>query len=145
MALIKCKECGAEVSSTAKTCQKCGAKVKVPVGVGKAVAIVAVFGAIIAAGQFQGRQSEKSEAPVASAPVPIPVKHCSVMVKFDDAKPVAMLGGGLPADGRANVWRLTVTPKFMASLRKSNTLIVEADFYKSPAVQMEFSTAGLKW
>lgn len=30
MALIACKECANEVSSTAKACPKCGAKVKVP-------------------------------------------------------------------------------------------------------------------
>ena len=33
MALIKCHDCGSEVSVEAKTCPKCGAKVKKPVGV----------------------------------------------------------------------------------------------------------------
>lgn len=32
MALIKCSECGNEVSDKAKNCPKCGAKVKVPMG-----------------------------------------------------------------------------------------------------------------
>lgn len=32
MALIKCKECGAEISSTAKVCPHCGAKIKKPKG-----------------------------------------------------------------------------------------------------------------
>ncbi len=34
MALIKCKECGNEVSDTAKTCPKCGAKVPKGNGIG---------------------------------------------------------------------------------------------------------------
>ncbi|MBN0690681.1 zinc ribbon domain-containing protein, partial [Pseudomonas aeruginosa] len=33
MALIKCKECGAQVSNKAKACPSCGAKVPKSVGV----------------------------------------------------------------------------------------------------------------
>jgi hypothetical protein len=41
MALIKCKECGAEVSSKAETCPKCGAQVAdKPMGCGTAVGIL---------------------------------------------------------------------------------------------------------
>lgn len=44
MALIKCKECGNEVSTTAPTCQKCGAQVaRKPIGCGSAIVIVVVL------------------------------------------------------------------------------------------------------
>lgn len=51
MALIKCKECGNEVSSKAPTCPKCGAQVaRKPLGCGSAIVIVImllVFGTYI--------------------------------------------------------------------------------------------------
>jgi hypothetical protein len=48
MALIKCKECGAEVSSKAETCPKCGARVAAkPMGCGTLVGVVLLGGIII--------------------------------------------------------------------------------------------------
>ncbi len=48
MALIKCKECGAEVSSKAETCTKCGARVAAkPMGCGTLVGIILLGGIII--------------------------------------------------------------------------------------------------
>ena len=51
MALITCKECGSEVSTTAKACPKCGAKVPktkwwlwIPLGL---VAAFLLFGALV--------------------------------------------------------------------------------------------------
>ncbi len=44
MALIKCKECGAEVSSSAKACPKCGAKVKRPIGAAGVLVAIAIGG-----------------------------------------------------------------------------------------------------
>ncbi|MEZ0246057.1 MAG: zinc-ribbon domain-containing protein, partial [Methylophilaceae bacterium] len=47
MALIKCKECGTEVSSKAETCPKCGARVAAkPMGCGTLIGVV-FLGAII--------------------------------------------------------------------------------------------------
>ena len=43
MTLIKCKDCGADVSTDVKNCPKCGAKVKKPMG----LASKAVLGAIV--------------------------------------------------------------------------------------------------
>lgn len=40
MAIIKCKECGNEVSSKAKNCPKCGCKVSNGIGCGTAIGIV---------------------------------------------------------------------------------------------------------
>lgn len=49
MALIKCKECGNEVSSKAKTCPKCGARVAAkPIGCGSLIGVV-ILGIIILA------------------------------------------------------------------------------------------------
>jgi hypothetical protein len=48
MALIKCKECGKEISDQAKTCPSCGAKVKKPAGgAGKLLALI-VLGSLLA-------------------------------------------------------------------------------------------------
>ncbi|MBN0552450.1 zinc ribbon domain-containing protein [Pseudomonas aeruginosa] len=49
MALIKCKECGAQVSNKAKACPSCGAKVPKSVGV-----IGWLFVIFIVLGDFQG-------------------------------------------------------------------------------------------
>ena len=49
MALIKCKECGNEVSSKAETCPKCGARIAAkPMGCGSIIGLV-VLGIIILA------------------------------------------------------------------------------------------------
>ncbi len=40
MALIKCKECGSEVSSKADACPKCGVKIKKSMGCGSLIAVV---------------------------------------------------------------------------------------------------------
>jgi len=70
MALIKCTECGNEVSTTAKTCPKCGAKVKLPrwpdgpvsgsqkFQIGLAAVIVIVFLIIIMSGSEQSLRTE---------------------------------------------------------------------------------------
>lgn len=41
MALVKCKECGAEISSEAKTCPKCGMQIiKKPIGCGTVFGVI---------------------------------------------------------------------------------------------------------
>lgn len=46
MALVKCKECGAQVSSKAKSCPSCGASVKSSLGCGGLLGAI-ILGAII--------------------------------------------------------------------------------------------------
>jgi hypothetical protein len=46
MALLKCKDCGTEVSTTAKTCPKCGWKVQKPIGMLRVVFAVC-FGVFV--------------------------------------------------------------------------------------------------
>lgn len=44
MSLIKCKECGNEVSSKAETCPKCGVRIaRKPIGCGAAIALMFLF------------------------------------------------------------------------------------------------------
>lgn len=52
MALIKCHECGTEVSTEAKTCPKCGAKVKKPTSV--ALKVLLGFVAIVIVASMAG-------------------------------------------------------------------------------------------
>lgn len=53
MALIKCKECGNEVSTTAKACPKCGAKVKKPTST-----LTWVFVAVLSLGMLNAVMTE---------------------------------------------------------------------------------------
>jgi hypothetical protein len=75
MALIKCKECGAEVSSKAVTCQKCGARVAAkPMGCGTLIGVVFLGGIIISAllSIFSsGTGSDKSASTTSSPSSPV--------------------------------------------------------------------------
>ena len=68
MALIKCHECGTEVSMEAKTCPKCGAKVKQPMGGGMimAIAIGTFLGAFALLGDGGKTTEDTPYAPSAS-------------------------------------------------------------------------------
>jgi hypothetical protein len=74
MALIKCKECGNDVSTTAKTCPKCGAKIVKPAGkLGWLFAIVVLLGIIAA----QNKQESTSAAASARTPAEIAAQERS--------------------------------------------------------------------
>ena len=67
MALIKCKECGAEVSSKAEACPKCGARVaSKPMGCGTLIGII-ILGAVIVSA-FSSIFSSDSRTGTPSAP-----------------------------------------------------------------------------
>lgn len=69
MALIKCKECGAEVSSKAETCPKCGARVAAkPMGCGTLVGIILLGGIIISV--FSSIFTTDTTDPVTSVQTP---------------------------------------------------------------------------
>lgn len=66
MALIKCKECGAEVSSKAETCPKCGAKVAdKPMGCGSVIGIFFLGLVVISLFASLSPSGSQSEAPQA--------------------------------------------------------------------------------
>jgi len=78
MALIKCKECGAEVSSKAETCPKCGARVATkPMGCGALIGVIFLGVIIISALSSIFSSNTASVAPlsptVSTPPSPKPV------------------------------------------------------------------------
>ena len=74
MALIKCKECGGEVSNKAAACPKCGAKVPKETSLfTRAVAVLAVF--VVGSCIFKGNESRQgAESSSASIATQQPVK-----------------------------------------------------------------------
>lgn len=81
MALIKCKECGAEISSKADTCPKCGARVAAkPMGCGTLIGIVflggiiiSVFSSIFSSGTGNHTTSTTMSSPYTqTTPSPVP-------------------------------------------------------------------------
>lgn len=60
MALIKCHECGKEISDEAKTCPHCGVKPKTGMGVGKAVLLT--FFILIVISMVMGKISSEDAA-----------------------------------------------------------------------------------
>lgn len=81
MALIKCKECGSEVSSAAETCPKCGARVAAkPMGCGTLIGIillggiiVSVFSSIFSSGTGGDTSSTTTSSQSEAIPSPKPV------------------------------------------------------------------------
>jgi hypothetical protein len=70
MALIKCKECGNEVSNKAETCPKCGTRVaRKPIGCGSAIFFIVLFLILISCYKYISR-SLTSIAPLATSTAP---------------------------------------------------------------------------
>jgi hypothetical protein len=71
MALIKCRECKNEVSTSAKTCPKCGAKVKKPHsvigGIFAVIFVVLMIGLISAGGEKPPQSAETVAKPAAAS------------------------------------------------------------------------------
>ena len=65
MALVKCKECGNDISTEAKTCPKCGAKNEKPANAGTALAFI-----VIAIIMLYGAFNMSSTTTQQSAPTP---------------------------------------------------------------------------
>lgn len=71
MALIKCKECGTEVSSKAETCPKCGARVtEKPMGCGTLIGVVFLAAIIISAFSsiYSSSTGSNTSSPTTTAP-----------------------------------------------------------------------------
>jgi hypothetical protein len=68
MALIKCHECGAEISSDATSCPKCGAKPKYQVGPGIVVfaVLLTIFGLFAINSESTTKAPQKTESEIAS-------------------------------------------------------------------------------
>lgn len=65
MALVKCHECGTEISTEAKTCPKCGAKVKKEIGGGTVllIAIATLVGAFAILGDGTPSAPQAAQTP----------------------------------------------------------------------------------
>lgn len=88
MALINCKECGAQVSTQAKTCPSCGAKVKKPTSIVTWV-ILGVFGiGFIGALAGGGEGGSTSGGSASTAPALSPKEQAlkDLDFKFDWSK-----------------------------------------------------------
>lgn len=69
---------------------------------------------------------------------------CSVQVKFDGGK-VESVGVSRSADGSHDLLFIDGHSRFVAKLKKAQTVTVEADFFQSGPRQFEFDVAGLVW
>ncbi|MGD9662258.1 MAG: hypothetical protein AB7U63_13385 [Porticoccaceae bacterium] len=67
-----------------------------------------------------------------------------VNVKFDDG-PIRRYGCTDASDGTNNMIFIQGAKGFLANLKKSKKMVVEAEFYQNGMQQMTFNTAGLKW
>jgi hypothetical protein len=66
MALIKCRECGRDISNQAKSCPQCGAKVKKPVGP-LGIFVVLVLAAVVVSSFFISQKETETQAKQAQA------------------------------------------------------------------------------
>lgn len=67
MALVKCRECGNEVSSKAKACQKCGAPPAVAKRTSPLVKVLAIVVGVGVIAGIAGKQSENPRTPAQQA------------------------------------------------------------------------------
>jgi DNA-directed RNA polymerase subunit RPC12/RpoP len=93
MALIKCSECGREVSTQAKKCPQCGAKIKKPKKpVSSIVALfVVAMGAFIIYGVIKGNQQRDDKQSVEAARVAALTPEQRAQEKADSSKRGAQL------------------------------------------------------
>lgn len=84
MALIKCKECGTEVSSKAESCPKCGAKVKAKgMGCGTLIALVFFIGIIALAHSPSKNTGSSSISSSSSPPSPDPKNEAMAQLEMN--------------------------------------------------------------
>lgn len=99
MALIKCHECGAEVSTEAKTCQKCGAKPKKPAGLTTWLIIILIGVGFVAAMSTGGGGASPGDTPTDITPPPaakpIDPKAQAKAEKITESKFCSALGKAL--------------------------------------------------
>ena len=213
MALIECKECKAKISSGAKTCPQCGAKVPKKTSVIMVIFLFAVVGIVFsslnkgnelkeaavikqaasqtaqaAAWSYTTRNDAMTGKPTRSASLTstnslslefpyagpnngqLDVRQisgkadevifsiekgqtlcksyaadCKVMVRFDDAQPIAFAGQG-PSDGSSTHVFLSPASRFIAEARKAKRIKVSLDIYTSGIQVLDFtSVAPLSW
>lgn len=67
-----------------------------------------------------------------------------ISVKFDEG-PIRRFGCTDASDGTNNMVFVEGAKSFLASLKSSKRVVVEAEFFQNGVQQMTFNTANLKW
>lgn len=70
--------------------------------------------------------------------------NSSINVKFDDG-PIRRYGCTEASDGSSNMVFIEGAKGFLANLKKSQKVVVEAEFFQNGLQQMTFDSANLKW
>lgn len=68
----------------------------------------------------------------------------TIRVKFGESQPTKFKYA-LPSDGSSDILFIEPANKFVNELKKSNNVIIEAEFYNEGLRQMEFNVTNLKW
>ena len=69
--------------------------------------------------------------------------ECSIHAKFDDEK-IERFGTTRSSSGKPDLIFISPNGRFIAKLKQSKKLTVEADFYKVGSEQFQFDVAGLQ-
>ena len=72
------------------------------------------------------------------------LESCTVQVRFDK-EPVRIFSGAESADHSSNIIFIENTARLVASLKKSNTTVVELKLYQAGNQDVTFNTKGLVW
>lgn len=72
------------------------------------------------------------------------IDGCKVLVRFDNDKPQSFWANG-PSDHSTTTIFISGFSKFVAALRKSERVMIEAPFYHQGNQILQFSVGGLKW
>lgn len=93
MALVKCKECGSEVSSKAEACPKCGARVaRKPMGCGSLIGVIILGAIIISAFSSIFSSSKDTKSTAAAVPPPETPEQAATRKQKDAAVQRATAG-----------------------------------------------------
>jgi hypothetical protein len=132
MALLKCGECGREVSTQAKKCPGCGAKVKKPVGPLGTILVVLLGVAVFVPLAMQDRnQSRPSPAPAPPAQTTPNLKHEAIAnIKLVSRATIEGFGNVMVAD-------LTITNKSRVNVKD---LEITCDHFGASGTQIDRNT-----
>jgi hypothetical protein len=72
------------------------------------------------------------------------IDGATIRVKFDDEKPTTFSCSSCD-DGSANILFIDSAKRFLAKLKTSKQVIIEAPFFQAGKQQIEFNVVGLKW
>lgn len=135
MALVKCNECGGQVSSQAKACPSCGAKPPARTSLGTAIfaCLIGLAALTMIVGSFGEKESSQQSAAAAKAPPSISAEDKAMQsdrLKFIES----MMREGLvkKIETPGTIPRVWVTPRFQAQdydFKESTSRAILAYYY----------------